>query len=282
MIKRLSWLLAVGILMGPPAWAYRALKTAVTIEDPEQPVALVEVSSSLQDTERALDGRWDTTLTFQLRTADPRLIRALEIELSLIGSQGEVLEVMQTPVILTGPWQIKENRQVRLERSYLGWPASIVQGRILKVLYAEGEPWMVAPKAVAIPTAGIKELIEPEEINYSTDSPYIAPTVLSAGGGTSGTSARPTTRPARPRPVRPRSARPPVVPSQNPANTSASGTVPATSTTPTSPFSNRSSLFQSPNSGSKNTSGSQPNTVPPRTSPNQPPAQPDEGEVEER
>ncbi|WP_287128269.1 hypothetical protein [Candidatus Cyanaurora vandensis] len=239
--------LAVVLGWSYPVLAYRTL-VSVPTEVSSGPVQLIGVSSSLQDTKQSLNSLWDTTLTLRREpTPDLRLISEVELELLLMGSQGETIERVVTRVSISGIWQNNETRQVRLVRSYLGWPATGLQGRVLQVKYATGEPWL-EPVTTVVTT----DLVPPDEseevsINPSAaDTPYIPPTVLGTGGSSGGGgSPAPAVRPTRPRAVRPRPTAAPA-----PSNQSINGNRTAT---PPSPFAP--SIFSGPGATGTSTNG---------------------------
>jgi len=201
-MRVLSVLSLTLLLAASPAWAYRALTSAV--EPNQGPVKLVSISSSLQDTSSSINNQWDTTLTLQRQaTKDLPVIQDVEVEFSLLGSQGDVIEQVVSRIVINGPWQAQESRQVRLVRAYLGWPPSGVTAKVRQVNYAKGDPWVPAP-VVAIVTGPNTPDADEENFNLSGDSPYFQPTILGPGGANGGGGAAPAIRPTRPRPVRPR------------------------------------------------------------------------------
>lgn len=234
---RVLSVLSLILLAASPVWAYRALTSAV--EPNQGPVQLVSISSSLQDTNTSINNQWDTTLTLQ-RQAGPA-IQDVEVEFSLLGSQGDVIEQVVSRIVINGPWQALESRQVRLVRAYLGWPPTGVTAKVRQVNFVKGDPWVPAP-VVAIVTG--PDLSDDENFNLSGDSPYFPPTILGPGGSNGGGGGAPAIRPTRPRPVRPRptAINPIPQPPSLPQNNSSNGT--------TSPF--RTSPFTTASPGSNN------------------------------
>ncbi|WP_218080623.1 hypothetical protein [Anthocerotibacter panamensis] len=238
-----------------PAQAYRALQNAPSPAN-SGPVRLVDQSSSLQDTPQLLNGSWDTTLTLRREsTQDTRPIQSLDLEIELLGSQGETLENVTTRLLVSGSWQPRERREIRFTRPYLGWPATALRVQVIRVNYAAGEPWELAstnpPSPLAVTTGEGSE----EAASLSTDSPYIPPAVLSTGGSTGGNISRPV-RPTRPRPVRPRPIAPP------PPQATSQPTAPNNTGTSSGSFGTIRPLFGSPNTRSPQPSQQTPQPTP--------------------
>lgn len=261
-----------------PAFAYRSLRASVVSLN--APVNVVALSSSLQDNDQRLNATWDTTVTLRreliptvapivtaeavlsepfaptatVPTESPApktsntispllpLVQVVEVELILLGSQNDPIDTVVVPVTITSAWLPGTEREIRLQRAYLGWPASGVRGRVVQVRYQTGEPW-AAPFDQPLAIRAVEPEDEPEQTNPLTD-PYIPPAVLSAGsGGGSTTSGIP--RPVRPRPVRPSR------PTQTGIQPNPGATV--SPPTPSSSFAPRPSLFNSPTSGNGST-----------------------------
>jgi hypothetical protein len=233
---------ATGLLMGllgQPVLAYRALQwNNLVATNTQVPVSIVGVSSSLQDTNSRLNNTWDTTLTLRRELdKDDRPIQSVDVEIKLLGSQGDTLETLVMPILINAFWQNQTTREIRLQRAYLGWPATAVQARILKINYVE-EKNQTTPAPTQLAVEPVNE--DTEEINISTDSPYIQPMMLSPGGGGSSNNGLP--RPVRPRPTRP--VRPNLTavptPQSNPGATISPNNIPTNGS-----FAPRPSLFNS-------------------------------------
>jgi len=226
-----SYLCLLLLGLAGPAWAYRPLR-GLPASNQDSPVVITDLSSSLQDNAQIINAVWDTTLSFRLAPKiDARAIQSVDVELTMLDSQGELLERRVTRI--AGNWG--GGRQVRLQTSYLGWPASTVRGKVIQVNYSEGEPWVPEPRPP------VQELPpKPDDLSLATDSEYIKPTVLSSNGTTSNNQQ--TIRPSRPRPVRPR-----IVPQPVPQAVPQPNTPTSTSSSPFGqpPFTNRTNQINS-------------------------------------
>ncbi len=276
---KLLALLGLGLLLvGQPALAYRPLSSSVvTNVEPTAPVTLTASNGSFQDTSTRLNGLLISILTLRREQVTPetelRAISSLEVELVLLGSQGDVLETIVTPIVISTAWSPLSSRQIRLEREYLGWPATNLRARLLQVTYTTGDPWRVAAPTEAEVPATPSPQANADSLNLSTDSPFISPKVLfpggSSGGGNGDGFSNPS-RPVRPRPIRPRPGvtptgyTPPNIPIPSPPPLPGGTVNPNTSpfTARPSPFgtgTSTSSPFGAPNTAKPATPG-QPNS----------------------